>query len=127
MVLDKRSIVQQGRILANLFGDFTMAVQEPVKICLLAANGAVIPRVSAIGITISIDSVIRILICRVSVVGIISVIGIAIRVSVVGIIYTIGIAIGVSPIGVISAISIAIRISAIGVAILSASITITQF
>jgi hypothetical protein len=52
MVLHKVSIVKQGRIFANLFGNFTMSIQESVKIRNVSAIAIAIRHISAIGIAI---------------------------------------------------------------------------
>ncbi|MFZ0270869.1 MAG: hypothetical protein WB524_25515 [Acidobacteriaceae bacterium] len=52
MILHKLSIVQQGRIFANLFGNFTMVIQEPIKTRHVSAIVIAIRHVSAVGIAI---------------------------------------------------------------------------
>src|ERR1700734_3110508 len=51
MVLHKISIVQQGRIFANLFTDLAMFIEESVKVRHVSAIVIAIRHVSAVGIT----------------------------------------------------------------------------
>src|SRR5580704_14784374 len=54
MALHEFPIIQQGRILANLFGDFAMFIQEPVEFRTVPVVGITI---SSVGIAISSASI----------------------------------------------------------------------